>query len=102
MSASFLQPHPVEQSKLPAVEVYEPVVVPTAHCDGACPIHVLPGGRALLNLWAYQIGTQDNLEAVLVTRLCMDRNVMREVALAMLTAAMLGDHEAEELRRNLD
>ena len=102
MNAPFLPPMapPETEVKLPAV--WEPFNVQTDYVDGASLIRVLPDGLGHVHLWRYHLSTDGDVERVLAARLVMPRQTMREVALAMLTAAMVGDQAAHELRRKMD
>ena len=102
MTAHF--PLPAKADKPEAVadsEIWEPFNVGTDHVAGASHIRVLPDGCAHLQLWRYHLSSNGDMERVLVARLVMPREVMREVALAMLSASMLDEERIAEMKRRM-
>ena len=89
-----------------SAEVIEPVCIGNAWCDGLAAVRVDAAGVARVNLYADQLEPGGEMSRVLVARLTMSREVMREVADRMLTESMVAFHRsadaAEERRRRMD
>ena len=89
-----------------SADVVEPVCVPNAWCDGLAAVRIDAAGVARVNLYADQMEPDGTMARVLVARLTMPREVMREVANRMLTESMVASHRGvkadAERRRRMD
>lgn len=102
MNAPFALTQPAVTSDAPLPEIWEPFHVQTDYVDGAAIVRVLPDGQGHLILWRHHLGVEGGMERVVAARLVMPREVMREVALAMLNASMLDHERVAEMRQKMD
>ncbi len=72
-----------------SADVTEPVVVANAYVDGLAAVRIDAAGVARVNLYADQLEPDGTMGRVLVARLTMSREVMREIAGEMLKESML-------------
>ena len=89
-----------------STDVVEPVCIPNAYCDGLAAVHIDQAGVARVNLYADELQVDGEIGRVLVARLTMSRETMREVADRLLTETMVASHRGErqdeERRRRMD
>ena len=89
-----------------SVDVIEPYVTSPIYLDGLAAVRVVEDGVAYVNLYADQLQVDGDMARVLVARLVMSREVMREIADRMLTESMVAFHRnadaVAERRRRMD
>ncbi len=72
-----------------SADVIETSCIQAAHCDGLAAVRIDQSSIARVNLYADQLETDGRITRVLVARLTMSRETMREVAAEMLKESLL-------------
>ena len=101
MNAPFLMPAQADKTEDRLPEIWEPFNIETDRVDGASHIRVLPDGCGHIQLWRYHVSSDGDIERVLSARLVMPREVMRELASAMLSASMLDEERIAAMKRRM-
>ena len=72
-----------------SADVVETVVVANAWCNGLAAVRIDAAGVARVNLYADQLEPGGKMDRVLVARLTMSRETLREIAGEVLKESML-------------
>ncbi len=75
-------------------DVCDPFNIPTTLVDSAVTVHVDANGRAYVMLVEEQIQTDGSFTPILVARLSMSKDAMREIADRMQTATMVASYRS--------
>ena len=101
MRAIYSVPARADAPEVAPVEINEPSCIASTYVDGLSALRVDKAGVDRLNLFAKQIDADGEMSHILVERLVMSREVLREIADRMLTASMLDEHRAAVMRKRM-
>lgn len=72
-----------------SADILEMVPVANAYCDGVAAVHIDKANVARVNLYADEMGADGQMVRILVSRLTMSRETMREIAAALMKGSMI-------------